>query len=104
MKIARMIRLSAVLLAALWAMPAWAGEVYRLTIDGLACPFCAYGVEKKLGAVEGVEDLDIDINGGVIWVTMAEETALDEATAKQAVDDAGFTLRHFERARSEAPQ
>ena len=104
MKIARMIRLSAVLLAALWAMPAWAGEVYRLTVDGLACPFCAYGVEKKLGAVEGVEELDIDINGGVIWVTMAGETVLDEAAAKQAVEDAGFTLRHFEPAPPEAPQ
>ena len=104
MKITRMIRVSALLLATLWAMPAWAGEVYRLTVDGLACPFCAYGVEKKLGAVEGVEKLDIDINAGVIRVTMAEETALDEATAKQAVEDASFTLRHFEPARPEALQ
>ena len=104
MKIARMAGLFAVLLAAPWAMPAWAGEVYRLTVDGLACPFCAYGVEKKLGAVDGVEGLDIDINEGVIWVTMAGETVLDEATAKQAVEDAGFTLRHFERAPPEALQ
>lgn len=25
-----------------------AGPSYRLAVDGLACPFCAYGIEKKL--------------------------------------------------------
>ena len=28
---------------------------YKLQVDGLACPFCAYGVEKKLNAVNGVK-------------------------------------------------
>ena len=29
---------------------------YQLHVDGLACPFCAYGLEKKLGAVPGVQE------------------------------------------------
>lgn len=91
-----MLRVFALLLAALWAMPVWAGEVYRLYVDGLACPFCAYGVEKKVGNVEGVEKVEIDIDGGLVAVTMAEGSTLDEATAKRAVDEAGFTLRAFE--------
>ena len=99
-----MLRVLALLLAALWTMPAWAGDVYRLTVDGLACPFCAYGVEKKLSAVEGMEKLEIDINAGLISVTMAEGVSFDEATAKRIVKDAGFTLRNFERERVEAPQ
>lgn len=31
-----------------------APAVYQLHVDGLACPFCAYGIEKKLGEVKGV--------------------------------------------------
>ena len=101
MRTGRMLQIFALLLAALWTMPAWAGEVYRLSVDGLACPFCAYGVEKKLSAVEGVEKLDIDINAGVVSVTMAEGATLDETTAKRAVDEAGFSLRAFEAIKTE---
>lgn len=104
MKFTRMLRVFTLLLAALWTMPVWAAELYKLYVDGLACPFCAYGIEKKLNAVEGVEKLDIDINAGVVSVTMAEGATLDEATAKQIVKDAGFTLRDFEREGVEASQ
>ena len=96
MRTKMMLRVFALLLAALWAMPVWAGEVYKLYVDGLACPFCAYGVEKKVGGLDGVERVDIDIDGGLVAVTMAEGSTLDEATAKRAVDEAGFSLRAFE--------
>ncbi len=32
-----------------------------VSVDGLACPFCAYGVEKKLKRVEGVKSIDVRI-------------------------------------------
>ncbi len=97
----RMLRVFALLLAALWAMPVWAGEAYKLYVDGLACPFCAYGVEKKVGGLEGVEKIDIDIDEGVVAVTMADGATLDEAAAKRAVDEAGFSLRAFEAPKTE---
>ena len=96
MRTKMMLRVFALLLVALWAMPAWAGEVYKLYVDGLACPFCAYGVEKKVGGLDGVERVDIDIDEGLVAVTLADGAALDEATASRAVDEAGFTLRKFE--------
>ena len=71
-------------------------HVYKLYVDGLACPFCAYGVEKKVGGLEGVETVEIDIENGLVAVTLAAGATLDEATARQAVDEAGFTLRKFE--------
>ncbi len=73
-----------------------AQQAYRLRVDGLACPFCAYGVEKKLSAIKGVREAAVDIASGTVTVTMAEGAGLDEAAAKQAVKDAGFTLRGFE--------
>ncbi len=96
MRTKMILRVFALLLVAWWAMPASAGEVYKLYVDGLACPFCAYGVEKKVGGLDGVEKVDIDIDEGLVAVTLVDGAALDEATASRAVDEAGFTLRKFE--------
>lgn len=73
-------------------------QSYKLRVDGLACPFCAYGVEKKLGAIEGVQRIEVDIASGTVTVTMKEGANLDEAVARKAVKDAGFTLRGFQPA------
>ncbi len=90
----------ALLLSSLWAAAAWAGgtqRVYVLGVDGLACPFCAYGIEKKLGAIEGVQSLDVDIRKGAVIVHMAADAILDQAAAERAVTDAGFDLRSFDQ-------
>ena len=33
-------------------------RVYVVGIDGLACPFCAYGIEKQIQKLEGVEQVE----------------------------------------------
>ncbi len=92
--------LSAVLVGALWASALAAQDakpVYRLQVDGLACPFCAYGIEKQLGAIEGVASVETEIRSGSVVITMAEGSYLDEAAARKAVEAAGFTMRSFKR-------
>lgn len=71
-------------------------HVYKLFVDGLACPFCAYGVEKKIGDLTGVVKVEIDIVGGVVNVTLNDGASLSEEAAKGAVAEAGFTLRKFQ--------
>lgn len=94
------IALSLALLAtgAMAAQAAW-----QLRVDGLACPFCAYGIEKKLNAIKGVERVEVDIAAGTVTVTMTEGATLDEATASKAVREAGFTLRGFKSIQSASP-
>ena len=75
-------------------------KAYRLRVDGLACPFCAYGIEKQLTAIDGVAAVETHIKDGAVIVTMKEGATLDEAAAKRAVDDAGFTLQRFEQVQS----
>ncbi|WP_293048686.1 heavy-metal-associated domain-containing protein, partial [Pandoraea sp.] len=95
-----------VLAAALWlpmaanaspaaAVPAAAAHstYYQLQVEGLACPFCAYGIEKKLHAIKGVEQVQTDIASGSVYLRMSAGAALDEATADQAVKAAGFHLK-----------
>ena len=72
-------------------------NVYKLYVDGLACPFCAYGVEKQVGGLDNVKTVEILIDEGLVAVTMVSGKILDEADAKQAISDSGFTLRKFER-------
>lgn len=69
------------------------GTQYDLRIDGLACPFCAYGIEKKLIKTEGVTSVTFDLVKGLVIVTVQEGIILTELQLKQWVHDAGFTLR-----------
>lgn len=72
-------------------------NVYELKVDGLACPFCAYGIEKKLSRLEGVAEVEVDLKEGRVVVTMTEGKTLSEAQARKAVTEAGFTLKAFSK-------
>lgn len=72
-------------------------QTYALKVDGLACPFCAFGIEKQLSKIDGVGELKTDIKAGVVLLTMNDGSLLNEAEAKQAVGRAGFTLRRLEK-------
>jgi len=74
-----------------------AKPVYKVYVDGLSCPFCTYGIEKKFSKVEGVEKIDIDLKTGTTIITMATGKTLDETTARETVKAAGFTFRDFEQ-------
>lgn len=69
---------------------------YRLAVNGLACPFCAYGIEKALLATEGVTEIVIDIDAGLVRVAMSPGAALARPEAAALVADAGFTLADYQ--------
>ncbi len=60
-------------------------------VDGLSCPFCAYGLEKKLRKVGNVASLEIQVSKGRAVLTPEQGTSLDLAAVEQAVRDGGFT-------------
>lgn len=80
------------------AMAAWAGQgkLVKVRVDGLSCPFCAYGLEKKLKKIDGVEKLEIKINEGVVYLHYRENAAVDTVLLAQKVKEAGFTPRQIE--------
>lgn len=88
-------RFALAILASAWMATAVlaAGPSYRIEVAGLACPFCAYGIEKKLIALDGVERVETNIKAGTVTVTMKDGARLDRATAERAVKRAGFTLK-----------
>ena len=67
-----------------------------LMVDGLSCPFCAYGLEKKIKKMDGVEDMEIDLEGGKVEIRFTDREDVDLEKIEEAVRDAGFTPRSVE--------
>ena len=70
-----------------------AGTRYELRVDGLACPFCAYGIEKTFIQTEGVESVEIDIKNGLVIVNTVEGIKFSEDKLITIIDDTGFTMK-----------
>ncbi|GIW40339.1 MAG: hypothetical protein KatS3mg076_0916 [Candidatus Binatia bacterium] len=62
-------------------------------VGGLACPFCAYGLEKHLGRLSGVKRVETEIARGEVVLELEEDKpGPSESEIREAVKRAGFTL------------
>ncbi len=71
------------------------GEV-RLYVEGLACPFCTFGLEKSLKKVPGVVSLETTIRTGLVRIKLESGIQLDPAALNEAVKKSGFTPSRIE--------
>ncbi len=87
------------------AMPEEQPRQIQVTVLGMSCPFCAYGVEQKLKKLEGVEELTVVLETGLATLLMEEGADVSNETLRETVKDAGFEAakitRNFE---SEYPE
>jgi mercuric ion binding protein len=69
------------------------GQVIKATVavDGMACPFCGYGIEKRLLKVEAVEKVMIDLVAGEAQVIAEPGRSINVQDIRRAVEKAGFT-------------
>jgi len=68
-----------------------------IQVDGLSCPFCAYGLEKNLKKVSGVKTVKMDMKTGKATVALKSGVQVNDATLTEAVKKAGFTARAITR-------
>jgi len=64
-------------------------------VDGASCPFCAFGLEKRLGHLEGVAQVRIEMKDGKAIVILKKGAKVSEQALRQAVNEAGFTPREI---------
>lgn len=62
----------------------------QVKILGMSCPFCVYGAEQKLKRLDGVKELDVELETGIATLTMEDEADVSNEKLKTTVDDAGF--------------
>lgn len=72
-------------------------NAYVLRVNGLACPFCAFGIEKEFSRQPGVENTNVDLSDGVLIVTVKPGTRFTDAQLNKIVKDAGFVLKRVVR-------
>jgi len=85
--------LTVTLFALFMTQATWAETtVYSIRVDGLACPYCAYGIEKKMNAIESIKFIDMDLEKGIV-TAHAYDVKLSETQLKQLFQDSGFTYR-----------
>lgn len=70
---------------------------YIIGVNGLTCPFCAYGLEKKLKKVPGVGSVTIDLKKDQAVVLAKAGHTLDEQALRKAVRKAGFTVASLKK-------
>ena len=60
------------------------------TVIGMTCGHCVNAVTTELSAIDGVTDVDVDLDTGRATVTSRE--ALDRDVVAAAIDEAGYQL------------
>ena len=70
-------------------------EVNKVTVkvDGLSCAFCAYGLQKGLKKVEGVQEVKIFVDAGRAELKVKPGAAVGIEEIESAVKKAGYTPR-----------
>lgn len=74
-----------------------------MEVDGLTCPFCSFGLEKKLLALEAVDKIDIKLSEGLVHIFLKPGKQLSDDALRKAVKDAGFGAGEIKR-REPGPQ
>ncbi len=64
----------------------------ELRVNGLSCPFCAFGIEKKLLDVAGVQGVEVFLDDGRIALRFEPDNDATVSDLENAIKKAGFAL------------
>ncbi len=73
------------------------GATAVLRVDGMSCPFCAHGLEKRLREIATIDTLVIRVSDGLVYVRASAGKTVTDDQLRAAVKRAGFTLREIRR-------
>lgn len=73
------------------------GASITMRVDGMSCPFCAYGLEKRILEIEAVDAVLIRVGDGLVQIRAKQNMSVEDEALRGAVDRAGFTLREIHR-------
>jgi copper chaperone CopZ len=60
------------------------------SVTGMTCGHCAHAVTTELKALDGVDDVNVDlVAGGTSTVTVSSAAPLEETQVVEALDEAG---------------
>jgi len=66
-------------------------DKFTVEVDGLGCPFCAYGLEKKIKKLKEIKKIKIDMEEAILTFDYPSDKLLTLAAVEAQVDEAGYT-------------
>ncbi len=68
-----------------------------IKVEGLYCPFCAYGLEKQLKKLKGFKKVEVNLKHGTAELHIKPGVTVTDKAIQAAVEDAGFDSASIER-------
>ena len=62
-------------------------DTISYTVPAIHCAHCAMSIREEVSEVEGVEDVDVDLEAKVVTI---HGRALDDAALRAAIEEAGY--------------
>lgn len=84
------------LAASLAALPAWAAQSVKVTVNGMVCSFCAQGIEKTIAKMDATKAVFVDLKGKTVLVEARDGRTLDQKAISAAIVDAGYDVLKLE--------
>lgn len=66
------------------------------SVFGMDCAPCAYGVEKGLKKIEGIQTVKVSLNKGKAYITLQPDNEVSLTEIQQKVKSNGFSARNAE--------
>lgn len=76
--------------------PAGTAKQAVVTVHGMQCPFCAYGIKKHLAKLPGAKKVETELAKNQAIVTFAPDAKVSDEQIQRAVRNAGFTAAKIE--------
>src|SRR4051794_10832806 len=78
------------------AVPAFAANSVKATVNGMVCAFCAQGIEKTLSKMDATKAVFVDLKSKVVLVEAKDGKTLDHKAIGAAIVDAGYDVVRME--------
>ena len=69
---------------------------HNMRVDGITCPFCVATSARALKEIEGVKQVNSDLEAGIIKVCADESVVFTEPQLSKLFIEKGFTFRGTE--------
>ena len=69
----------------------------QIHVKGLVCDFCARSVDKTFGKLNSVKDISVDLEQGLISLSLKEDKDLSDEKIEKLIKANGFSLESIER-------
>lgn len=61
-------------------------------VDGMSCMHCVNSIKKAVGVLNGVENVEVDLNNKKVLVEFDNEKIL-ESIIKETIEDQGYEVK-----------